>query len=410
MFFLVFTLLVCASYLFAEEESRDSESVRKAIDQFGKLDTKEISEVDKLKRMFQEGAGSGQFKVIYSTAPDVNEPYATAIGGILKYELASYHGLNAAVATYISYDMPFASGEGIKHSNELSSSEGDYVDVAEAYINYKRDGFKMRLGRQTLDTPLADTDDIRMIQNSFEAYTLAYDLDGFAFMLGNIQTWSGYDAGLDNGWVKTGENGVNFGGVSYDEVLQFDAWYYNITGLSDTFYIDLGYEFIVKKDIHFRCMGQYLDERELDNSATAAKIYGFLTDFYFGDFEFYFALNQSEKIANKGSFSGFGGGTLYTSMDTMILDNITYDREALASVGGLLYSFEDAQILYAYGDFFGQADSLGNHAHIVEQNMGLGYYIDEEFIVGFIYALQDDLIVAENSWSRAQLMLNYNFK
>ena len=407
---LLLTLLLISSSLQAVQTTKESDSVRKAIDRFGKMSDKEVSEVDKLKKVFKEGKGSAQLKLMYSTAPDVSESYATAIGGILKYELAAYHGFNAAVATYISYDMPFASGDGLRRSSELSSSQGNYVDVAEAYVNYKRDAFRMRLGRQTLDTPLADADDIRMIQNSFEAYTVGYTLYGIEFLLGNLQEWSGYDAGLDNGWVKTGEDGVNFGGVAYDENLQFNAWYYNITGLTNALYIDLGYDFEFSKDIHMRCIGQYLQESELANSGIKAKIYGFLADFYYQEFELYFALNMSERFEQKESFSGFGGGALFTSMDTTILDNITSDREAVAFVGGISYGFNNTKVLYAYGDFFGQANSSAEKAHIVEQNLGIGYDLNEEFVIGFLYAMQDDLVQVNNNWSRAQFLLYYNFK
>jgi hypothetical protein len=46
----------------------------------------------------------------------------------------------------------------------------------------------------------------------------------------------------------------------------------------------------------------------------------------------------------------------------------------------------------------------------VEQNIGMGYNVNEEIIVGVLYAAQEDLEDSLNNWDRAQVMLSYNFK
>jgi len=413
--FKVIVLFLFSLNLFAEEsidnEPRDRvDSVRKAIDSFGKLDEKEVSEVDRIKKMFRKGKASGQLKVMYASAPEVVEPYATAIGGILKYELAEYRGFNLGAAAYISYDIPFASGEGEKRSSELSSSEGKYMDMGEAYLNYKYENLNLRAGRQILDTPLADTDDIRMIQNTFEAYIATYVYDEFEFMAGNLQSWSGYDADLDENWSKTGSDGVNFGGMMYAGSFSFDAWYYNITGATNAAYFDLGFDYQFNQNTMLHLMAQYLHESELDNSGFEASIYGALVETVIYDIAFNIAVNKAEKHESKESFSGFGGGTLFTSMDTMILDNISFDREAFSYVAGVTYNYDAFCFLYAYGDFNGKADSNRVEAHIVEQNIGMGYNIDKEFVLGFLYAMQEDTLDHANDWNRAQVMLSYNFK
>jgi len=402
--------LILLNTLEALETTDKADSVRHVVDSFGKIEEKSISEVDRLKKMFKKGKATAQVKLIYSSAPDVEEPYATAIGGILKYELASYRGFNAGVAAYLSCDIPFASGEGIKRSTELSSSKGHYAEFGELYLNYKYEEFNFRAGRQIVDTPLADTDDIRMIQNSFEAYIATYDLAGFEFMLGRLEKWAGYDAGLDEGWSKTGEDGTNFGGVVYDNELRFDAWYYNITGMTDAIYIDLGIEHRLNKTTLLHMVVQYLKESELNNSGIEATIYGFLAEVYVWDLNFYYSINKTEKYEGKESFSGFGGGALFTNMDTTIIDEITYDREAISHVVGMTYLYKNLKLLYAYGDFVGKENSNGIKAHIIEQNIGMSYSVNKEFKVGALVGLEEDKIQAQNSWNRAQVVLSYNFK
>ena len=191
-------------------------SVKEVMGQVTKMQDKNVSMVESFKHMFEDGKVSGQIRTMYAgyerqenTEPD---SYSTAVGGILKYELASLNGFNAGVAVYTSQDIPFASGGVVHHNAELSSEKGSYTDVHEAYINYKYKALNLRAGRQRLDTPLADSDDIRMIPNSFEAYVASYSYNGFKAMAGHINSWQGVDVDLSGGWRKTGSDGVNFGG------------------------------------------------------------------------------------------------------------------------------------------------------------------------------------------------------
>ena len=393
-----------------QPEKRDRiHSVRKVVDQVGKIDIKEVSEVDKVRKMFSEGTVSGQLRVMYSESPEPKNVYATAIGGIIKYELAEYHGFNAGAAVYTSFDMPFASGDDNKRYTDLSSSQTDHTDMSEAYVNYKYADLNLRAGRQVLDTPLADTDDIRMIQNSFEAYVASYTLAGIEFMAGHLAKWHGTDAGLDDAWLKTGEKGTNFGGVAYADGLEFNAWYYNITELTNAAYFDLGFEYSVSEELLLHAGVQYLNESELDKSGVSASIYGALFEVVAYDIGLNISFNKSDKREGKESFSGFGGGTLYTNMDTSILDEITADRDSLAIVGGLSYHIKKFGFLYAYGDFNGDKNSLGKKMHVVEQDIGAGYNFNDEFVVALMYVDFEDKKDSTNDWNRVQVMLNYNF-
>ncbi len=409
---LISSFLLSSSLLSQEVETEKRtriHSVHKVVDQVGKIDVKEISEVDKVRKMFSDGTVSGQLRIMYSESPEANKLYTTATGGIIKYELAEYHGLNAGAAVYTSYDMPFASGLGAQRYTDLSSSKEDHTDMSEAYINYKYEDFNIRVGRQVIDTPLADSDDIRMIQNSFEAYTATYTFAGVAFMAGHLQKWHGVDAGLDNDWTPTGEDGTNLVGASYHDGLEFNLWYYNIPKMTDAFYMDIGLEYQMSDDFLLHLGMQYLHEAELESSGVAASIYGALVEVVAYDIGFNLACNKSDKRIGKDTFSGFGGGTLYTNMDTSILNDITADRDALSIVAGVSYEIRKVGLLYAYGDFSGDADSSSQKEHRVEQDIGAEYNFNDEFVVAAIYADMRDKENPANSWNRVQLMVNYNF-
>ena len=411
-------LIYCNATLYAEEaQKRDRlHSAKEVIGQVTNMPEKEISVVDNFKHMFDDAQVSGQIRMLYAgynqKETGADDTYASAIGGILKYELAEYNGFNAGVALYTSNDIPFATGEGTKHNNELSSSNGDYTTVGEAYINYRYSDFSFRAGRQKLDTPLADSDDIRMIQNSFEAYVARYDYRGFNFIAGHINSWQGIDAGLDDGWSATGENGTNFGGVAYAEKYELNLWYYNITDTTNALYFDMGVNYALSEKLLIHAMLQLLKENELSRSGYDADIYGGMLEFVMGGLGVNFAYNGTDASHAKQTFSGTGGGTLYTSLDTTTLDVIAIDRQAQAFVSGISYNYDNLNFLYAYGAFIGDKDSSGAKAYIVEQNIGLEYNVNEEFIVSATYVIEEDRnsrVKTENDWNRAQFMIHYNF-
>ncbi|MCW8838468.1 MAG: hypothetical protein OQK11_07185, partial [Thiovulaceae bacterium] len=240
-------------------------SVRQTIDEGSKVEQKEPSVVDAFKGIFSDAKVVGQIRSISAGYNNkemgVNDTYATAIGGALKYELASLNGFNAAFGVLVSNDIDWATGESQKHNDELSSSNTEYITTSEAYINYKNKGFNFRAGRQLIDTPLADSDDIRMIANTFEGYTLTYDISDFTFYAAKYGKWQGVDAGLDNGWQKLCQHGVNIGGISYTNSQKYlNAWYYNMTGLTNAVYLDGGLDFDISKELYIHVDAPYLIE------------------------------------------------------------------------------------------------------------------------------------------------------
>jgi hypothetical protein len=257
--------------------------------------------------------------------------------------------------------------------------------MAEAYINYKYENFNFRVGRQPLSTPLADSDDVRIIQNTFEAYIATYTLSGFEFMAGSIQNWQGFDAGLDDPWQKTGDNGTYFSGVTYKDGLEFNLWYYNITGKTNAFYFDGGFEYPINKEIILHTMVQYLDESALNNSGIQATIYGALFELVIHDLGINIAYDKALVNNNKVSFSGTGGGTLFTGMDTMSLDVIAINTDAEALVGGIVYDINRLGFLYAYGDF------SSKNEHLSEHNLGMTYDVSDDLLLAGIYTQQEDI-------------------
>lgn len=407
--------------LYAQEENRDRlHSVKKAIGSVHEVEQKELNIVDGFSHMFKDGQVTGQIRSMYSeiSYKDAQDTYATALGGFLKYELAEYKGFSGAVEFVTSQNINFLSGDGVKYNDELASSSGDYTQMSELYVNYAYENFAFRGGRQTIDTPLADSDDIRMVSNSFEAYVASYELDKFRFEGAYLVAWQGYDAGLETAWVKTGKDGTYLAGVIYsDELLDASVWYYNINGelgdatANNSYYGDIVGHYHITKDLFLHAGVQYLKQDELDKSGVASSIYGATAELVVYGLGLNIAYNKADKKVGKGSFSGFGGGTLFTNMDSMILDVIAVDRDADAVVAGVSYELGDFNFLYAYGDFNGDSDSSGVTEHIVEQNLGVAYEHDQ-VTLGAIYTKNDDKKNTNSNdgdWNNVRVLVAYNF-
>jgi len=414
-------LLSLIGTAYAEEEHRERlHSVKKAIGNVHEVEQKELNVVDGFSHMFRDGQVTGQIRSMYSEIQykGAQDIYATALGGFLKYELAEYKGFSGAVEFVTSQNINFLSGDGVKYNDELASFDGDYTQMSELYINYAYENFAFRGGRQTIDTPLADSDDIRMVSNSFEAYIASYELDKITFEGGYLVAWQGYDAGLETPWAKTGKDGTYLAGIIYsDENLDASVWYYNINGEIDdatannSYYGDLIGHYHITKDLFLHAGIQYLKQDELDQSGVASSIYGATAELVVYGLGLNIAYNKADKKSAKGSFSGFGGGTLFTNMDSMILDVIAVDRDADAVVTGISYELGDFNFLYAYGDFNGDADSSGVSEHIVEQNLGVAYE-HNQVTLGAIYTKNSDKKNTNSNdgdWDNLRVLIAYNF-
>lgn len=430
-------MLLSQSVLSADElqaPKKDPRSVRDTIVDITKPEAKEHENVDSVNEMFTYGKVSGNIETIYSYHDEKSghSPYSTDIGGQLKYELAKFNGFGAGVELTTSHSINALTGDDERENTFISSPDKSYTEMSQAYLEYKYEDFDLKVGRQLIDTPFADSDDYRIINNTFEAAIATYDISDFSLMLGYLDRWQGTDAGLDvdNAWQDTGKDGTYFGSVAYENGnFSTSAWYYDISETdpltntlgqnvaNQTAYIDGAVEFPLNDTLEVHLNAQYVNQSAQNNSDIEASIYGLLVELQIDEaLTFGLAYNNSEKKSGKGSFSGFGGGTLFTSMDNMILDNITSDRDSSAVVAGLTYGFGDFSLLYAYGDFDGDANSLGEKEHIVEQNIGVEYATTENLVFSAIIVIDDDkedsgsgAYYDDGDFTNYRLTVNYHF-
>ena len=134
---------------------------------------------DTLEEAFSNGKLSGQVRIFY-----IDRDYdggktlhrsALAAGGHLKYETASYYGFSLGTAFYTTNSFGIGAdslpGDSLDPTLFGENKEG-YTILGEAYLKYTYKNTMFKAGRQRLDTPMAGSDDVRMLPNLFEAYLL----------------------------------------------------------------------------------------------------------------------------------------------------------------------------------------------------------------------------------------------
>lgn len=419
---LIFSITAFAQDTISKKDREAPHSVQKALNLPLMAKIKNLAVVSHVKHMFEDGKMGGQFMTMYAGYTDAanaigsfNDTYATAVGGQLKYELAKLNGFNAAAAIYGAWDISPLSGDiNTGHQNyELASSTGKYVSLAEAYINYEHNNINIRAGRQVLNNPLVDNDPIRIIPDTYEAYIAKYVYHYLTFTAGNVQKWQGYDAGLVHHFTTVGKNGLWLGGVEFsNKNIDSSLWFYNILEMTNATYADISYHKNLTPNLFLHASAQYQNEQEIKDSGINENLYGGMLEFITHGFDIFTAYDAATVPRHKQAFSAFGGGPLYTSMDTMILDNIAIDRDAQAIVISPSYTYKNLSFIYAYGSFTGGANSQGIKAHVVEQDARVEYQPNDKTTLALMTAIYNnvqDPNEVDGHWTRIEAYLAYDF-
>lgn len=114
-----------------------------------------------------------------------------AIGGKLGYISPGWRGLSAGATFYTTQPIGSMDDEAMF----LDSNNDGYSILGQAYVNANLGATNIRLGRQEIDTPHADTDDIGMVPNTFEGLVITNE--SFAntqLMAAHLRRWAGVDA------------------------------------------------------------------------------------------------------------------------------------------------------------------------------------------------------------------------
>lgn len=381
---------------------------------------------------FIAGDVSGKIRLGYISQNNEasGDSYATALGGQLKYETKPWNDVKLGAAAYVSEKLHFASGNGERLSPDFFDANGDsFVYLGEAYIDYSASDITLRAGRQLIETPFVESDDIRMLPNSFEAAMATYSgIEKTTVVAGYAQRWAGYDSPTGhndslNEFKKFGENhdssGLYLLGMTNEsfEGLALQGWLYLIDKYSDIAYADATYTLKMDETSGAEFCAQYAlfdENKDSNGNATGidGHVYGAGVNVNVAMVTLGAAYNRTANDNEKFITNGLGGGPYYTSMEEMTIDGMI-DAKAysgtvmldLAAVGA-----EGLCVTAAVGVF----KSAPMDAKVREFDIAATYGVSKTISCDASYAKIEDRNYNFNSgnnagYSRFLARINYNF-
>jgi len=300
-----------------------------------------------------------------------------ALGGSLGVKTDPLKGVSLGAKFYTTNALFGKDNEAMF----LSSNNSSYSIVGEAYIQADLGKTTIKAGRQRIETPYADSDDLGMVPNTFEGYTLVNrDIADTTVTLASLDKWSGIDADTPEKFnnMQNSHDAVLMAGVVYEgiENTTLQAWHYELDD-ADFNYFEAGYE--TKR---FNLGFQYTDQ---DNDNTA---FGLLAGVNIGDLALTTAYNRVDGVVS----NGFGGGPFFTSAEDHTIEIDEPNQEGI--LVSAEYEFDKITLSLIHANF----DKGENDTDYV-----ISYAVNDTHSLDLIYTdMYDD-------GKMVRFFANYNF-
>ena len=336
------------------------------------------SEADILTEAFTNAHMEGQVRLgaVQIEDSDKKTSSTLALGGSLGIKTAPISGVQVG-ATFYTTNALFGKDN---ESMFLDSNSDSYSIIGEAYIEANLGKTNLKAGRQILNTPYADSDDIGMVPNTFEGVTIVnQDIQDTTVVLARLNKWSGVDSKEPESFTDLQISGdaLLTVGTIYEgiENTTLQAWHYKLDDANFN-YVEAGYE-----TEQFNLAVQYSDQ---DNSN---RIYGAAAGVSFKDLTLSTAYNKVDgEVIN-----GFGGGPFFSSSEDHTVAEVI-DQEAFLL--GAEYSINEITLALTHVDF-----EIGEN----ETDYLLSYAANDKFSLDLIYSDMND------DGNMLRVFSNYNF-
>lgn len=330
-----------------------------------------------------------------------------AIGGKLHFETASYEGFTLGASLYTTHQVfyndnnPFIALRG--------EHRGSYASLGEFYVKSGFANTLVTIGRQELNTPFADMDDVGMVPNTFEAVTLVNrDIEKLEVYLGQINKMAGVGAAIvDKFTAINGSKGMQVLGLNYDdfEGINLAFWYNRLQDaeLDAIIYGEFSYE--NNFDSYVYALALQYAHQSYENTKDA-KIWGVKLELRERGTGLLLSTAYNtvkDNVAN----SGFGGGPFFASSEFLLIDNAKKNGSATsiileydASVIGFL------DLTLGVGKMYIET---AKHEKSSEIDIALSYDIDEKTDIHMAYIKLDGQNIGVAKGKHFQVYVNHHF-
>jgi hypothetical protein len=323
-----------------------------------------------------------------------------AIGVRLHVETATYYGLQLGTTLFSSYGNGEEGFEGVPFFDE---NNNDYAIIAEAYLKGTFSNTTLILGRQTIDTPFADSDDIGMVPNTFEAYTLINkDIKDTTIFISQVQKMSGVDSESPSQFTSlNGSKGVQVLGLTYEGIdhTALAGWFYNISGEGKISYLEATYENETDAYTYGGVVQYVLQDYERGEDST---IYGVAASFGVKSVGLTTTVSYNN-THGRAAENFFGGGPFVTNAEHNTLKEAGFDGNII------LYTLEWDASVVGVEDLMLRVNIDAHHGeqyYAREYDIVAEYSYSDTMNISAVYSNIDD---RDESFKNLRVFANYSF-
>jgi hypothetical protein len=353
---------------------------------------------DTLSDALSNGKYEGNMRLGYQSHEIDNDTKDEfAVGVTLHFETALYYGFQAGATLFTSQGNGKEGFEGVPF---FDANNDNYTILGEAYLKGTFSNTVLMLGRQTFDTPFADSDDIGMVRNTFEAYTIVNtDIQDTTLFISHVQKWSGVDSPAPSSFTDVnGDDGMQILGITYEGIdkTALSGWYYNLNDNVKISYLEANYQDETEKFSYGAALQYAYQDYETGESST---IYGAAASFGVKKVGLTTTISYN-KTNGIAADNFFGGGPFFTNAEHNTL------REAGPDGNVILYTLEwDASVVGAQGLSF-IVDIDAHQDNNSEYDLVMEYIYDDTVNFSAIYSDVDD---KGDSFKNLRIFANYSF-
>jgi hypothetical protein len=330
-----------------------------------------------------------------------------AIGGKIHFETASTDGVSLGASLYSSASVLHNDNGGlILLRGETHKS---YSILGEAYLKSEFGKSVLTIGRQEIETPFAQLDDVGMIPNTFEAVTLVNnDMKDTTLFLGYIKKMSGVDAEVIDEFTRiNGSENMQVFGFTYEGLINsvLSGWYYKLDGaeVDKVTYFEALYE----KEFGSYSYGWGLQySKQGHNRRESSTVLGGMLNFGVKNMGLTFTTAYNE-TKDGSAFSGFGGGPFFSNSEYLILDNA--GENGKSKWMGLAF---DASVLGVNGLNLGLGKitlETESKKEATEVDFVASYEFNKDIELHMVYSDLKGVNVGEDDAKHLRVYANYNF-
>ena len=369
----------------------------------------------------------GQVRLGYITFNEANAPRTSgyAVGGHIHFDTARYYGLKLALSAYGVLDLGINQNPWHQNPYFFDAKGKSFVTLSKAFLDGKWGNTQVRLGRQILDTPLADSDDIRMMPNFFEAYTITNtDIDRLTLTAGYIDKMAGWENGVDASRFVAISNvlgaseamsGVAFIGATYEGIpnASISAWYYRYDDVADVVYAEASYAYAFRLCDTVLSL-QYAHGNDSGDALLGkrdASTWGVSLSAEIPDTGVSLMAAYNRDNGQTGAIDlSLGGGPFFTSMEDLTIDAIAGEGTAWVLSSGYdatQAGIDGLNVGIAYGMF--RSDTPSTHFHASETDIIVNYTWNDRIRITCAYALVDHKDDGMDDYDQLRVIGSYGF-